>query len=245
MEALNTKSLDLAYKRHKTIDFVEWEWRYFSKCFADPPAQKKGTVTLRVNRLDGSKESCKVTTVKSSLQFTTTDDILMLQTIRGSTITVSTYIGFPILVNIRPTLHFFHKNTINRRFDSCHSRERFIYPFFLRMWCDVMSCSFHSSFNSLSPGRIPAALDTNGFIKVILLTWSSPRWANPISKPYPGWLVPDGISDMVRNHRFLTGRIIWKLFCKDFILCWSVWGQKAVGFVVALMRSPTVDQAVF
>ncbi len=53
MEAVNTKSLNSAYKRHKTIDFAEWEWRYFSKCFADPPAEKKGTVTLRVNRLDG------------------------------------------------------------------------------------------------------------------------------------------------------------------------------------------------
>jgi hypothetical protein len=75
MEALNTKSLNSAYKRHKTIDFAEWEWRYFSKCFADPPAEKKGTMTLRVNRLDGSNKSCKVATVKSSLQFTTTDGI--------------------------------------------------------------------------------------------------------------------------------------------------------------------------
>jgi hypothetical protein len=95
MEALNTKSLNSAYKRHKTIDFAEWEWRYFSKCFADPSAEKKGTVILRVNCLDGSKESCKVTTVKSSLQFTTTDGISMLQTILGSTITVSTRNGFP------------------------------------------------------------------------------------------------------------------------------------------------------
>jgi hypothetical protein len=52
-------------------------------------------VTLRVNRLDGSKESCKVTTVKLSLLFTTTDGISMLQTILGSTITVSTRNGFP------------------------------------------------------------------------------------------------------------------------------------------------------
>jgi hypothetical protein len=57
---------------------------------------KKGTVTLRVNRLDGSKESCKVTTIKSSLQSTTTGGILMLQTMLGSTITVSTCHGFPI-----------------------------------------------------------------------------------------------------------------------------------------------------
>jgi hypothetical protein len=89
MEALNTKSLNSAYKRHKTIDFAEWEWWYFSKCFADPPAEKKGTVTLGVNRLDGSKESFKVTTVKSSLQFTTTNGISMLQAILGSMITVS------------------------------------------------------------------------------------------------------------------------------------------------------------
>jgi hypothetical protein len=52
-------------------------------------------VTLRVNRLDGSKESCKVTTVKSSLQFTTTGGISKLQTRLGSTITVSTRNGFP------------------------------------------------------------------------------------------------------------------------------------------------------
>jgi hypothetical protein len=83
MEALNTMSLNSAYKRHKTIDVAEWEWRYFSKCFADPPAEKKGTVTHRVNCLDGLKESCKVTTVKSSLQFTTTNGISKLQTILG------------------------------------------------------------------------------------------------------------------------------------------------------------------
>jgi hypothetical protein len=95
MEALNTKSLNSAYKRHKTIDFSEWEWRYWSQCFADPPVEKKGFVTLRVNRLDGSKESCKVKTIKASLQFTTTDGISMLQSILGSTITVSTRNGFP------------------------------------------------------------------------------------------------------------------------------------------------------
>jgi hypothetical protein len=52
-------------------------------------------VILHVNRLDGLKESRKVTTVKSSLQFTTTGGISMLQTILGSTITVSTFNGFP------------------------------------------------------------------------------------------------------------------------------------------------------
>jgi hypothetical protein len=46
MEALNTKSLNSAYKRHKTIDFAEWEWLYFSQCFANPPVEKQGTVTL-------------------------------------------------------------------------------------------------------------------------------------------------------------------------------------------------------
>jgi hypothetical protein len=45
--------------------------------------------------LDGSKEFFKVTTIKSSLQFTTTGGILMLQTILGSTITVSSPNGFP------------------------------------------------------------------------------------------------------------------------------------------------------
>jgi hypothetical protein len=95
MEALNTKSLNSAYKRHKTIDFAEWEWLYFSQCFADPPVERKGTVTLRVNRLDGSKESCKVKTAKYRLQFTTDDKIKMLKKILGSTITVSTRNGFP------------------------------------------------------------------------------------------------------------------------------------------------------
>jgi hypothetical protein len=61
-----------------------------SRCFADLPAEKKGFVTLRVNCLDGSKESCKVKTLKSSLQSTTTDGIAMLQKILGSMITVST-----------------------------------------------------------------------------------------------------------------------------------------------------------
>jgi hypothetical protein len=95
MEALNTKSLNSAYKRHKTIDFSEWEWRYWSQCFADPPVEKKGFVTLRVNRLDGSKESCKVKTKKNSLQFATIDGISALKKILGSTITVSARNGFP------------------------------------------------------------------------------------------------------------------------------------------------------
>ncbi len=95
MEALNTKSLNSAYKRHKSIEFAEWEWLYFSKCFAQLPVERKGTVTLRVNRLDGSKESCKVKTAKFSLQFTSRDEIKMLKKILGTTITVSTRSGFP------------------------------------------------------------------------------------------------------------------------------------------------------
>jgi hypothetical protein len=95
MEALNTKSLNSAYRRHKTIDFSEAEWRFFSNCFGDPPVERKGTVTLRVNRLDGSKESCKVKTKKYTRQFTTSDDITMLKTVLGGTITVSTRAGFP------------------------------------------------------------------------------------------------------------------------------------------------------
>ena len=94
MEALNTKSLNSAYKRHKTIDFSECEWLYFSQCFPDPPVERKGTVTLRVNRLDGLKESCKVKTIKYRLQFTTSDEIKLLKKILGSTITVSTRKGF-------------------------------------------------------------------------------------------------------------------------------------------------------
>jgi hypothetical protein len=95
MEALNTKSLNSAYKRHKTIDFAEWEWFRFSDCFVNRPVEKQGTVTLCVNHLDGSKESCKVKTKKSTLQFTTSDDLLTLKPALGSTITVSTQNGFP------------------------------------------------------------------------------------------------------------------------------------------------------
>ena len=96
MEALNTKSLNSAYKRHKTIDFAEWEWLYFSQCFlVDRAVEQIGTVTHRVNRSDGSKESCKVKTQKFILQFTTSDDISTLKKILGSTITVSTRNGFP------------------------------------------------------------------------------------------------------------------------------------------------------
>ena len=95
MEALNTKSLNSTYKRHKTIDFAEWEWLYFSHYFLDLPVEKKGTVTLRVNRLDGSKESCKIQTKKYALQFTTSAEISMLKAILGSTITVSARNGFP------------------------------------------------------------------------------------------------------------------------------------------------------
>jgi hypothetical protein len=47
MEALNTKSLNSAYKRHKTIDFAEWEWQYFTQYFADPPAEKSYCDTPR------------------------------------------------------------------------------------------------------------------------------------------------------------------------------------------------------
>jgi hypothetical protein len=95
MEALNTKSLNSAYKRHKSIDFGELEWLLFSQCFPDPPVERKGTVTLRANRLDGSKESCKIKTAKFSLQFTTSEEIKTLKKILGTTITVSTRNGFP------------------------------------------------------------------------------------------------------------------------------------------------------
>jgi hypothetical protein len=47
MEAVNTKSLNSAYKHHKTIDFAEWECQYMSKCFADPPLKKRDCVTTR------------------------------------------------------------------------------------------------------------------------------------------------------------------------------------------------------
>jgi hypothetical protein len=67
----------------------------FLEMFCWSAGWKKGTVTLRISRLDGSKEFFKVTTIKSSLQFTTTGGILMLQTILGSTITVSSPNGFP------------------------------------------------------------------------------------------------------------------------------------------------------
>jgi hypothetical protein len=56
---------------------------------------KKGLVTLRVNRLDGAKESCKIRTNKSTLRFTSSEDITKLKTILGSTITVSVNSGFP------------------------------------------------------------------------------------------------------------------------------------------------------
>jgi hypothetical protein len=54
MEACNTKSLNLVYKHHKMIDF--------SECFRDLSVERNGNVTLCVNHLDGSKESCKVKT---------------------------------------------------------------------------------------------------------------------------------------------------------------------------------------
>jgi hypothetical protein len=95
MEAINSKSLNSAYKRHKTIDFAEWEWFRFSDCFGNRLVEKQGTVTLRLNCLDGSKESCKIKTKKFTLQFTTSDDLLMLKSVLGSTITVSTRSGFP------------------------------------------------------------------------------------------------------------------------------------------------------
>jgi hypothetical protein len=56
--------------------------------------EKQGTVTLHVNHLDGSKESCKDKTKKFTLQFTTSDDLLMLKMVLGSTITVSTWSVF-------------------------------------------------------------------------------------------------------------------------------------------------------
>jgi hypothetical protein len=40
VEALNMKSLNTAYKRHKMIDFAEWEWINFSQCFAVPLVKK-------------------------------------------------------------------------------------------------------------------------------------------------------------------------------------------------------------
>jgi hypothetical protein len=58
-------------------------------------AKVKGTVTLRINCLDCAKESCKVKTNKYSLQFTTGDEITLLRTILGSSITISARNGFP------------------------------------------------------------------------------------------------------------------------------------------------------
>jgi hypothetical protein len=94
MEDLKMKSLNLAYKRNETNDFAEWEWWYMSKSFVDPPLKKEGNVSLCVNRLDGSKESCKVKTTKSSLQFTTSHSISQLKRILGLTIMVSTQNNF-------------------------------------------------------------------------------------------------------------------------------------------------------
>jgi hypothetical protein len=95
MEALNSSSLTSTFRRHKTVDFAEWEWAYFAEQFDNPPVAKKGFVTLRVNRLDGAKESCKIRTNKKVLQFTTSDEIAKLKTILGSSITVSVNSGFP------------------------------------------------------------------------------------------------------------------------------------------------------
>ena len=95
MEALNSSSLTSTCRRHKTIDFAEWEWAYFIGQFDNPPVVKKGLVTLRVNRLDGAKESCKIRTQKSTLQFTSSNKIAKLKTILGSSITVSVNSGFP------------------------------------------------------------------------------------------------------------------------------------------------------
>jgi hypothetical protein len=95
MEALNTSALSSTFSRHKTIDFAEWEWHYFCQFFGNPRSTKIGTVTLRVNRLDGAKESSKVKTKKESLQFTTTGEITKLKTVLGSMITVSARNGFP------------------------------------------------------------------------------------------------------------------------------------------------------
>jgi hypothetical protein len=95
VEALNSSSLTSTCRRHKTIDFAEWEWAYFIGLFDNPPVVKKGLVTLRVNRLDGAKESCKIRTEKSTLQFTSSEEIAKLKTILGSSITVSVNSGFP------------------------------------------------------------------------------------------------------------------------------------------------------
>jgi hypothetical protein len=72
------------------------EWTYFAKQFDNPPVVKKGLVTLRVNRLDGAKQSCKIRMIKKSLQFTTSKEIAKLKTIIGSSITVSVNSGFPV-----------------------------------------------------------------------------------------------------------------------------------------------------
>ena len=64
MEALNSSSLTSTCRRIKTIDFAEWEWEYFDRLFDNQAVQKKGFLTLRVNRLDGAKESCKIRTEK-------------------------------------------------------------------------------------------------------------------------------------------------------------------------------------
>ena len=67
----------------------------FLEQFANPPLEKKGTVTLRVNRSDGAKESCKVKTKKMFLQFTTSREICKLKSVLGCSITVSSRMGFP------------------------------------------------------------------------------------------------------------------------------------------------------
>jgi hypothetical protein len=95
LEALNSSSLTSTCRRHKTIDFAEWEWTYFADQFDNPPVVKPGQLTLRVNRLDGAKESCKIRTKKSTLQFTSSNKISKLKTILGSSITVSVNNGFP------------------------------------------------------------------------------------------------------------------------------------------------------
>jgi hypothetical protein len=79
------------------IDFAWWEWSYFTWWFPTNLAvKKKGTVTLHINHLDCAKESCKVKTNKYSLQIMTGDEIALLKTILGSSITISARNGFPI-----------------------------------------------------------------------------------------------------------------------------------------------------
>jgi hypothetical protein len=67
----------------------------FLAIFCISAGEKRLPVTLCVNCLDGSKESCKVRIKKYALQFTASEDMWMLKMVLGLTITVSTRNGFP------------------------------------------------------------------------------------------------------------------------------------------------------